>query len=291
MSGGKHTHVYKTVNDCRIQADVSHSSHNAATLVYFHGGALISGSRTMLPDEQIDLYMQAGFNVVSVDYRLAPETKLPIIAEDIRDAIRWVRTEAADLYRFDPDRIAFAGGSAGGYLALLAGTGIDGYRPKAVVSFYGYGDILGDWYTQPSEFYCRMPLISQNRAYGCVGGAERSEGSRDRRDFYWYCRQNGVWVQEVTGYDPVKDRLQLLPYNPIDQISSDYPPTLLLHGTDDTDVPYEQSLMMHEQLHKAGVDSKLITMDGAGHDFDKNETDPSVKQAFASVVRFLQEHV
>jgi acetyl esterase/lipase len=287
----KDTHIYKRINECLIKTDVYHENKNTATLIYFHGGALISGTRTMIPEEQIHFYTHSGFNVVSVDYRLAPETKLQSIVEDIRDAINWVRTTGAGIYGFDPGKIAIVGGSAGGYLSLLAGTGICGYRPRAIVAFYGYGDILGEWYTRPSEFYCQKPLINSNSAYGSVGHNEISEGTRERSNFYLYCRQNGIWVNEVTGYDPIKEKSQLLKYNPVNNVTINYPPTLLLHGTMDTDVPYEQSVMMNERLERAGVPCELLTMDGVGHDFDKNFNNKDVSHAFERVVQFLKTYI
>jgi acetyl esterase/lipase len=61
--------------------------------------------------------LEADFVVISIDYRLAPETKLPAIVEDVRDALRWMRTYADTLY-IDRERIGVCGGSAGGCLTL-----------------------------------------------------------------------------------------------------------------------------------------------------------------------------
>ena len=72
--------------------------------------------------------------MVSVDYRLAPETKLPAILEDVRDAYRWVREKGPGLFHADPGRIAISGGSAGGYLTLASGF-MDDPPPKALVAF------------------------------------------------------------------------------------------------------------------------------------------------------------
>ena len=135
------TSVYKTVGGHAIYADVSRSADDVVrpTLVYIHGGALIMGSRAGLDETVRKRYVAAGFGLVSIDYRLAPETKLPAIAEDLDDAFRWVRTVAADHYHLDPSRVAVVGHSAGGYLALLSGIRVRP-RPTAIVSYYGYGD-------------------------------------------------------------------------------------------------------------------------------------------------------
>ena len=115
------------------------------------------GNRSWLGnDVLVQKYLDAGYAIVSIDYRLAPQVKLNQILEDIDDAYRWVRTEGPRLFRIDPNRIAVVGHSAGGYLALMAGFRLTP-RPAAVVSFYGYGDIAGAWYSRPTRFTAGSP--------------------------------------------------------------------------------------------------------------------------------------
>ncbi|GGH26869.1 alpha/beta hydrolase [Paenibacillus segetis] len=285
----KETRIYKELDEGSISADIYYVGSNSPIIIYIHGGALIFGTRTWLSEEQIDYYAQAGFSVVSIDYRLAPETKLDSIIEDIRDAVDWVKTKARVWYDFDTDHIAVMGGSAGGYLSLLVGT-MD-IKPQAIVSFYGYGDILGEWLAQPSEYYCRRPIINRNSASDYVGDGEITEGSWERFNFYLYCRQQGDWIYEVTGMDRINDREELLKYIPIEHVTAEYPPTLLLHGDHDTDVPYEQSVIMYEKLKEYGVTTKLVTIEGADHVFDQNFEDPMVQNAFQKVVDFLKIHL
>jgi acetyl esterase/lipase len=286
----KDTRVYKQTKNCSISADIYYQGADSPVIIYIHGGALIFGTKTMLPLEQIDYFTRAGFSLVNIDYRLAPETEFEFIIEDIRDAIEWVRTKSIEWYDYDINKIAVMGSSAGGYLSLLTGT-MD-IKPKAIVSFYGYGDILGDWYAQPSEFYCKKPMITRSKALESIGNKELTNGVEEERfDFYLYCRQQGVWVQEVTRIDPDKDRYQLMKYNPINHITEDYPPTLLVHGDQDTDVPYEQSVIMHEKLQETGGYSKLITIEGADHVFDHHFSDPAVQRAFKNVVDILRTHL
>ena len=285
----KETRVYKQVMGCSIHADIYDQGAGSPVIIYIHGGALIFGSREWLPSEQIKLFTEAGFSVVNIDYRLAPETSFEEIIADIRDAVAWVRTAAKQWYDFDTDNIAVMGGSAGGFLSLLTGT--MEFKPKAIVSFYGYGDILGDWLTKSSEFYCRKPIINKMKALAAVGHAETTNGDWERYNYYLYCRQQGVWLEEVAGLGRNKDRQALIQYIPIANVSKEFPPTLLLHGDQDTDVPYEQSVLMHEQLKEQGASSRLITIEGADHVFDQHFHDPIVQQAFTEVVSFLKEHL
>lgn len=308
MTYSKQTYVYKVVQDCPIQADVYRipGTEPQPGILWFHGGALIFGDRQMLPLEQMELYTAAGYTVISIDYRLAPETKLQAILEDLRDAYNWVRNQGPKLFNVDPERLAVIGHSAGGYLALMAGFCVHP-RPKALVAFYGYGDIAGKWYTSPDPYYNQQPAISPQIARQGVGGPAVT-GSQfidfldPRWLFYLFCRQQGLWPKEVTGYDPQTERGALALFCPIRNIVPDYPPTLLLHGDKDTDVPCELSEQMATALKEHHIQHQLITMKGWGHMFDLNFADlldeelsglkhPQVAAAFAQVLDFLGEQM
>lgn len=139
---------------------------------------MIQGSRRSLEGNFHPEVLKRGYIVVSIDYRLAPETKLPGIIEDLQAAWRWLRQEGGRQFGIDPDRIAVAGGSAGGYLTLMTGFCVKP-RPRVLVSYYGYGDITTPWYSQPDGFYRRQPLVPKEEAYRCVG--DRTFPSRPRR--------------------------------------------------------------------------------------------------------------
>lgn len=284
----KETRIYKHFDNGSIQADIYDQGNKSPVIVYIHGGALIFGSKAWLPDEQIEYFKKSGFSVVNIDYRLAPETKLDAIVEDVRDAMLWVRSQASEWYDFDTENVAVMGGSAGGYLSLFTGVMGEKVKPKAIVSFYGYGDMLGEWYAKPSDYYCERPIIEDPDTY--IGNKELTQGAWERFNYYLYCRQQGVWVEKVTGVN--RHNLEKLQrYNPIDHVSSDFPPTLFLHGNRDTDVPYEQSVMMYKKLKEKGVPTELITMEGADHVFDQHFQEPTVQDAFRIVVDFLHLHL
>ena len=89
------------------------------TLIYFHGGGWTNGSKegsalTFLP------YLEMGWTVVNVAYRLADAAHAPAAVEDCRCALRWVYRNA-DQYNFDLDKVVVTGNSAGGHLALTTG--------------------------------------------------------------------------------------------------------------------------------------------------------------------------
>ena len=87
-----------------------------AAVVYFHGGGWVVGSLESADASCRALANRSRCVVISIDYRLAPETKFPGAVEDAYAATRWVIDNAADL-RIDPARVAVGGASAGGNLA------------------------------------------------------------------------------------------------------------------------------------------------------------------------------
>jgi dipeptidyl aminopeptidase/acylaminoacyl peptidase len=162
------------------------------------------------------------------------------------------------------------------------------------VAFYGYGDIAGEWYSRPDPFYCQKPAVPKDEAFAAVGHGIISETvAPERFRFYLYCRQNGLWPEEVAGHDPDKDAKVFDPFCPIRNVTKQYPPTLLLHGDQDTDVPYEQSVLMAKMLERQQVEHQLITMTNRGHGFDggrKAAEDPVIAESFERVLAFLKRH-
>lgn len=267
----KTTHTFKTVDGVKIEADLYRPADDVKrpVVVWIHGGALITGNKAGVPKNLLDLCRDEGFALVSIDYRLAPEVKLPAIITDLDDAFMWIRKDGPKLLRIDPDRMVITGGSAGGYLTLMAGVRVKP-RPRGLVAYWGYGDLDGDWYMKPSEHYRKtVALIEREEAFKGVGekvitGSEAGVDFKPRSRFYLYCRQNGIWPKEVAGFDPA-DKVKLAPYCPDRNVDAEYPATLLIHGTEDTDVPYDCSANMAKAFAKMKVPHELVTVKGAGH--------------------------
>lgn len=281
--------IYKKVNDCDLHAILfSVEQSNQPLLIYIHGGGLIWGGPNDLAKEQIKLYNHAGYNVLSIAYRLAPETKLPQIIEDVQDALKWVYEEATKEIDFDSSKVAVIGSSAGGYLALLTGT-FD-IRPKAIVSFYGYGDILGEWYLEPSAHFNTFPTVKKPLADMLIKNKEISEASIfTRYAIYLYCRQQGVWLHYTNDLNGSSLKDELIGYCPRSLIDENYPPTMLLHGDQDEDVPYEESQKMKKALDDKDIKNVFVTIKDGKHSFDKHMHDDQVKVAFNKVLDFLKE--
>ncbi len=293
----KKSYVFKEAGGVRIELDV-HRADTADVLpvvVWIHGGALLMGGRNGVPRNLLDLCRDEGYALVSIDYRLAPQVKVPDIIEDVKEAFRWVRGRGAEIAHLDPHRIVVAGGSAGGYLTLMTGIAVDP-KPLALVAYWGYGDVDGDWYTKPSEHYRKtVPLYSREQALQglkdevVTAPPDPAQGEARSR-YYHYLRQNGLWTREVTGLDPEKDRAKLDPFCPVRNVTPAYPPTLLVHGTADTDVPYELSAAMDGEMERHKVEHVLVTVPGSGHGLSGGDR-KLVGEAHAKALAFIKKHL
>lgn len=286
------TFTYKQVGDLAIKADVYNAApgESRPVLVWIHGGALIGGNRTGVDRRIKQALLDAGCVVVSIDDRLAPETQLPEIIADIEDAFRWVRADGPRLFGGDAQRIGVAGGSAGGYLTLMAGFRVEP-RPQALVSLYGYGDLIGDWYSNPSphpRHNRNKPTEDEARAQVC-GPAISDDRDRQGQGFLYYewCRQHGAWPKGVSGWDPHTEAEKFKPYMPVKNVTREYPPTVLIHGTADTDVPYEQSVLMAAEFGRHGVEHRLITLENGEHGFGGADAE-QIEEAYAAAIAFLK---
>lgn len=120
--------------------------------------------------------------------------------------------------------------------------------------------------------------------------ADARDRDGDGGAFYQHCHQHGLWPQAVSGWDPHTEAATFHPFMPVKNVSREYPPTMLIHGTADTDVPYEQSVLMAEQFQKHGVPYELVTIEGGEHGLGGG--DPTrIDDAYASALAFVKRHL
>jgi acetyl esterase/lipase len=228
---------------------------NGATVMWLHAGALMVGSPADHVRHGVRRYVDVGYTVLCLDYPLVPPASL--------DEIVAYTTEACSRIE---SPFAIVGHSAGGYLALAATAELD-RKPDAIVSFYGYGSLR--WGLEPA--YLHLPAANPEQ-----GGAQR----------YVWCRQNGRWLHEVTGRDPIHDSKWIERYEPVLR-PADGVPTLLLHGDADIDVPVDESRKMAAALASAGIDHSYVEIPGGGHGFDVAEPDVALEP----VLEFLKHRL
>jgi pectinesterase len=220
----------------------------AAILV--HGGGWTGGDKTKGVEPLFQPLARAGIAWFSIDYRLAPKNRHPAAVEDVESAIRWVKVHAAELL-IDPRRIVLIGESAGGHLVAMAAVRAkDDTRVAAVVPFYAPVD-------QEADMQRRGGLSASMKAL--FGLTEASEASMR----------------------------VLREGSPINYVHAGLPPFLLVHGTGDPSVPFDQSTRMQAKLRAAGVSVELISIDGGSHGMARWETfDPDYKK---KVVTWIEQ--
>jgi len=292
----KTTHVYKTVGSLEIKADVYRTESVEAGLrpvvVWIHGGAMINGHREGLFAPIQNRLLERGCVVVSIDYRLAPETKLPELAADVEDAFRWIRRDGPKLFAGDPARVAVFGGSAGGYLTMVAGYRVEP-RVRALVALWGYGDLVGPWVGPSPHARHAKATYSAEQAATLVGGppvADSRERKGDGGAYYQFVRRSGTWAESLTGWSPKNEAEKFHPFMPVKNVTPQYPPTLLIHGEADTDVPFEQSKLMEAEFKRHSVEHRLIAFPDAEHGLpgvDKTKLD----EAYEAAAEFLLKHL
>jgi acetyl esterase/lipase len=218
---------------------------NVPLIVWIHGGAFFFGSKEGFPVEPVPLHLLLeGYAVASINYRLSPEAVFPAQLEDCKAAIRWLRAHSDEI-GIDPNRIGVWGASAGGNLAALVGTtgGIRDFdvgenldyssRVQAVCDFYGPTDFLRmDTHRLPDGQTHNAPDSPESKL---VGGPIQDNPDKVRR------------------------------VNPITYVDKNAPPFLIVHGTLDRLVPFNQSELLVAALKAAGASVKFHPVEGGGH--------------------------
>jgi acetyl esterase/lipase len=244
------------------------TSRRLPTLLYIHGGGWRGGDKDgvllhLLP------YLEMGFAVVNVEYRLSSVALVPAAVEDCRCALRWVLENARE-YGFDPDRIVVTGSSAGGHLTLTTGmltasAGLDRRCPVVDPEAPGRADAH-----EPE-----MPVAAMINWYGITDVADLVEGPNAKT----YAVE---WMGGLTDW-----REQARRVSPLEYVRPGLPPILTIHGNADEVVPYDHAVRLHQALQKAGVPNRLHTVDRGNHGHFTLEENLEA----ARVIReFLREH-
>ena len=224
------------------------SPEPAPVIVFVTGSGWRAVERERLLPQLVP-FAEAGFAVASIDYRGIGEARFPEPQMDVKAAVRYLRANAG-LYNLDPDRIAVFGPSAGGHLSLIAG-------------------LTGD----DEEFVDeRWPGVSSQVSaiaafYPAAFLGESGEPGYDLASMHM-----GLSVHADENAEAVGRAL------PINYVSPDSPPVLLIHGTEDEVVPIDQSQRLYDKLVGEDVDATFVTVEGVGHDFEQMTSVPEVTE-------------
>ncbi len=199
-------------------------------VIMFHGGGWVRSSKETMMGHFCQPYLEHGFVVCNVEYRLGPTAKAPAAVQDALTAANWFFDHAAK-YNVNTNRMIATGASAGGHLALMVGmtpASADLGKPvrvAAVVNGYGITDVAD------------------------VLGAHQQS---------WAIQ----WLPEQKGRSELAKRLSPLTY-----VRNGLPPILTVQGANDHTVPTEQGARLTKALRAAGIDAEMITVPDAGHGF------------------------
>jgi acetyl esterase/lipase len=251
--------TYLTANNYESKLDV-YSRRGATTpqptVVYFHGGFWAAGSKegslmSLIP------WMEMGWNVVNVEYRLARVAPAPAAVEDCLCALRYLAAQAKT-YNIDVNRLVVTGESAGGHLALTSAmipesAGLDrqcaGNTPvpkvAAAINWFGITDVAD-------------VIDGPNKANLAV-----------------------TWLGSLPNKDEIAKRVSPLTY-----VRPGLPPILTIHGDKDQLVPYNHATRLHQALTKAGVTNQLVTIANGRHG---NFTSQERTEIFATIREFLKK--
>lgn len=254
--------VYKTVEGHQIKANLflPKTKGPHPVVVYFHGGGFIFGNRDRgLNNTLKEKLLASNYAVVSADYRLAPETKLDEILQDVSDIIKWIKLNGQQKFNIDTNKIVAAGGSAGGYLALT--TGFDKKSsPNVIITisaptgFSAANIQMGD-----------LSVLNQPGPYDIVKDNIVSYGDYNKRmALSKFLAKNGLASYETFGFDPASEPEKLNEFTLTNNIKSDYPPTLIIHAKNDHLVDIEQANEFYQFLNKNKIESKLYLVEN-GH--------------------------
>jgi len=231
-------------------------------IIWIHGGAWKGGSKEQCPALR---YLERGYAVASLNYRLSQHAIFPAQIEDCKAAVRWLRAHAKENH-LDVNRFAAWGSSAGGHLVALLGTSggvkefdvgenlTESSRVQAVVDWFGPTDFtLMSKYSVPNAPFDHDAADSPESQL--IGGA---------------IQQNKEKAAKAS---------------PLTYVSKDDPPCLIMHGNKDNLVPYQQSELLRDALQKAGVSVTLKIIEGAGHGFGGRDIDMPVTEFFEKQLR------
>lgn len=232
--------TYCVMDGVELKMDIYRPQTSATptpALLYVHGGGWTGGDkRSGAGSQDIAELLARGYLIAAVNYRLAPRYKFPAMIEDVKCAVRFLRANAERL-SINPEKIGAWGGSAGGHLVALLGT----------------ADESAGWDVGPYlEHSSRVQAVVD--MFGPTDLTVLFEGS------------NARLMEQVFGTSDRNSEV-LQRASPVNWVSSDDPPFLILHGERDPLVPVSQSQIFYEKLQATNVPATLIIVKNAGHGF------------------------
>ena len=216
-------------------------------------------------------YLDHGWAVVNVEYRMADDAHAPAAVEDCRCALRWVYRNA-EQFNFDVDNIVVTGNSAGGHLSLTTGflpasAGLDRQCP---------GDRRRSWTTGDTST-AELKVAAVINWYGITDVYDLLHDTPGVSGNF-----TEAWLGSHADRDDIAKSV-----SPTTYVRRGLPPVLTIHGDADPIVPYKHATRLHEALDGAGVANELVTIPGGGHGgFSTDE----MLRIYTAIAAFLENH-
>lgn len=228
------------------------AGRNSATkvMILIHGGSWNGGDKSDF-DAYVDTLKrrEPSYAIFNINYRLANTTNLfPAQEEDVKSAIEFILSKSAEYVI--SEKLVLVGASAGAHLALLQAYKHPNPAVKAVIDFFGPTDLVALYNNPPNVF---VPLI----------------------------------LQQVTGGTPSSHATLYQQSSPVNFVTPQAPPTMILHGGVDPVVPIAQSLSMKAELLAKNVIHEYVVYPMEGHSW----VGPNLTDSFNRIEDFLEAHV
>ncbi len=233
-------------------------------IVFVHGGGWVAGTKTGTPGLSYFLELaRRGYTTFSIDYRLSPTVTFPAHIIDVKCAVRHIRANAK-AYNIDPQRIGAWGASAGGHLVALLGTADE-----------SAGWDVGQYLDQSSRVKVVVDMY----------------GVHDFTTEYVVGNLRGLDRMVFGAQSPTDPKLAQA--SPVNYVTPDDPPILLLHGDLDETIPVTQSQIFHDRLVAGGVSSVYVVVHNAGHGFGAvgGPIDPPYATISKTILGFFDEYL
>jgi acetyl esterase/lipase len=250
-------------------------ANGAAVIMVVSGGWFSAHEAISLPF--MTEFINRGYTVFAVVHGSQPKFTIPEILGDMHRAVRFIRHNA-EQYQIDPELIGICGASAGGHLSLMQGTAGDignqaakdaveqkSSRVQAVACFFPPTDFLN--YGKPGENAIGRGVL---------------KGFRAPFDFHELDRSSNTFVP-ITDEEKVNELGRRI--SPINHVSPDDPPTLIIHGDADTLVPIQQAEIIVEKFKESRVPVELVVKKGASHGW------PDIVKDFAILADWFDKHL
>jgi acetyl esterase/lipase len=232
---------------------------NGAAIIFMVSGGWVSNY--VPPDQALPRYQElfdAGFTVITLRHGGSPKYLIPEIVADVRRGVRFIRYHAKQ-WGIDPNRLGVYGGSAGGHLSLMIGLASDNGDPAAKEDFMKESDRV-------AAVVAYFPPVDLRQLARGLNPPP-----------------SGTVLDRFPALNFEKEKAA--DFSPIVFVTSDDPPTLLIHGDKDQLVNISNSQIIFDALKKNNVKTDFITIPGADHGFRGEDA----KRAMAATVSWFEQ--